>query len=252
MTRIEGKMLRDIMTSDLWTDAPECAASVTNAQQTLHAAAVQIDTDAAIERCRTTPPQGRTPFYMHLFHGRPSPDTSLEDWGTDGPVLRIEGAHMTYGDIRVGILEHDEWFELETVDGLIYYDGAYYGDVSFLTLGTDPDLTNRAVLFEVNKATLPSSVPSQVSVDPPAAPLDVMDTFDSSWAEDEDDMPASNEELDGMVREMADVMEAFLVRCKEMLPKGEVELLQYWLMKGRVLTDTAPEGYTLPEFEPNV
>ncbi len=37
-------------------------------------------------------------MYLMLFHGRPTPDTELDDWGYDGPIIGpLEHFHTTYG-----------------------------------------------------------------------------------------------------------------------------------------------------------
>jgi len=83
-------------------------------------------------------PQGS--IYVRLFHGRKDPEEDLDGWGADGPVLGpFEWYHSTYlHHIRVGCwppLEDIEW-EITAVDGLVYYDGMFYGDVSVVSADT--------------------------------------------------------------------------------------------------------------------
>lgn len=73
---------------------------------------------------------------IRLFHGRSSPDEALSDWGFDGPTLGpFTHVSMTYGCINVST--DDEVFDLTIVDGLVVYDGKFYGDVS-ITTGHEP------------------------------------------------------------------------------------------------------------------
>lgn len=38
-----------------------------------------------------------TPIYLRLFHGRPTPDMDLDDWGSVGPTIGpLKSVHMTY------------------------------------------------------------------------------------------------------------------------------------------------------------
>lgn len=69
---------------------------------------------------------------IRLFHGRSSPDEVLNDWGSDGPTLGpFTHVSMTYGCINVSTDE--DVFDLMLVDGLVVYDGKFYGDVSITT-----------------------------------------------------------------------------------------------------------------------
>lgn len=95
---------------------------------------------------------------FHLFHGRTSPDERLEDWGSDGPGFLVRRVHVTYCcDIKLDFGD-DMDGELLFVDGLVYYDGRFYGDwvvepVSEL-IG-DAWLVSRLTTFEARKAEVP-------------------------------------------------------------------------------------------------
>ncbi len=67
--------------------------------------------------------------YLRLFHGRVTPDEQLNDWGTDGPVFGpYDYVSTTYGcEIRMGNNVENPC-ELSIIDGLVFYDGIYYGD----------------------------------------------------------------------------------------------------------------------------
>ena len=67
---------------------------------------------------------------LRLFHGRRRPEEDLTDWGDDGPILGpLESVHLTYGGITLA-LPDDELVELTMIDGLIHYDGMFYGDMA--------------------------------------------------------------------------------------------------------------------------
>jgi hypothetical protein len=103
--------------------------------------------------------------YLHLFHGRKTPDENLDDWGSDGPVIGpLRYVHITYmATVRLGIqrklvekffpAEHQKMVEfvaktpsgftscytdpeaiedifLPFAEDLIEHDGVYYGDFS--------------------------------------------------------------------------------------------------------------------------
>jgi hypothetical protein len=94
--------------------------------------------------------------YLELFHGRTDPREQLNDWGTEGPVIGpLEYVHTTYAtDVKFGFLDKsksDGW--LTIVEGLMYYDGIYYGDWSTFT-AVPAELT-RLVEFDQSKAALP-------------------------------------------------------------------------------------------------
>jgi hypothetical protein len=74
-------------------------------------------------------------IYIRLFHGRKCPGDELNDWGREGPILGpFEWAHMTYAsDIKLGVPNSDDFNCLEIIDDLIWYDGVWYGDASFMT-----------------------------------------------------------------------------------------------------------------------
>jgi hypothetical protein len=66
--------------------------------------------------------------YLYLFHGRRDVETQMDDWGESGPFLGpFDFVHCTYG---VDLKTDQENGELQIVDGLVYYDGWFYGDWS--------------------------------------------------------------------------------------------------------------------------
>jgi hypothetical protein len=75
-------------------------------------------------------------MYLHLFHGRKSPDEQLDDWGADGPYFGpLSCVHITYlSGINIVIGKQSTGpmlgalDPLHFVEDLLYYDGMYYGD----------------------------------------------------------------------------------------------------------------------------
>jgi hypothetical protein len=80
------------------------------------------------------------PVYLHLFHGRPTPETELDGWGFNGPTIGpLDYVHVTYmSDVKYGFQDgHDakkfglkQEGSLKFVGDLVEHDGAYYGDFS--------------------------------------------------------------------------------------------------------------------------
>ena len=72
--------------------------------------------------------------YLHLTHGRMSPDEQLSDWGRDGPCLGpFRWVHLTYCTDLHAEDEAGQFRQFEIVADLIYYDGLYFGDCTFLS-----------------------------------------------------------------------------------------------------------------------
>jgi len=70
-------------------------------------------------------------IYLHFFHGRKNPQQEMQDRGEPGPIFGpYEYAHTTYAsDIKLGPTEKDS-HDLTIKNGLVYYDGMFYGDWS--------------------------------------------------------------------------------------------------------------------------
>ena len=83
---------------------------------------------------------------IHLFHGRKSPSKDMDDHGTEGPWLGpFDYVHFTYmSDIKIANNNHGESFDdrLRIHEGLIYYDGVFYGDfsVNSTMYGHEPEI----------------------------------------------------------------------------------------------------------------
>ena len=79
---------------------------------------------------------------LHLYHGRKTKDEEMDDWGSDGPVLEVEGVTVTYEyDIRIMFTGQGdyEFISQYCTDQLFYYDGIYYGDWSVQPLDKDSE-----------------------------------------------------------------------------------------------------------------
>lgn len=75
-------------------------------------------------------------LYLSLFHGRADPKQDMEDWGEDGPIFGpLANVHITYltsisltfADDSTGPM-HNADDPLHFVEGLLCYEGMYYGD----------------------------------------------------------------------------------------------------------------------------
>ncbi len=73
--------------------------------------------------------------YIKLFHGRKSPDTSLGDWGFEGPIIGPVGVSWTYGNVKIHSPDWEEFEFLPTDNDLIAYEGSFYGDFELLIDG---------------------------------------------------------------------------------------------------------------------
>lgn len=98
-------------------------------------------------------------LYLQLFHGRECPAEQLEDWGKQGPVFGpLSYVHTTYGEhIKLGKPDwpHDNLGDLYVHDGLVYYDGMWYGDWSVFGEDTlNAELRKRHVPYSASKASI--------------------------------------------------------------------------------------------------
>jgi len=98
-------------------------------------------------------------IYLELFHGRRDPDQEMDDWGKAGPVLGpFPFVHTTYAsDIKLGDANGTPC-ELNILDGLVYYDGMWYGDWSAFSMSTfrrEQALQQRHQRFDPQKASMP-------------------------------------------------------------------------------------------------
>jgi hypothetical protein len=98
---------------------------------------------------------------LELFHGREMPDTPMQNWGAQGPVFLVSWVHVTYcWDIRIGLDVPEGEGMLETVNDLVYYDGAYYGDWAIhdrAELERAEGLAARLETYDATKAFVPEA-----------------------------------------------------------------------------------------------
>lgn len=83
-------------------------------------------------------------LWLHLFHGRDAIDQEMDDWGFNGPTIGpLKYVHTTYGNhIKLGFVDEADIkkFDLDKImpdlnvnEGLVVYQGRYYGDWSVST-----------------------------------------------------------------------------------------------------------------------
>jgi hypothetical protein len=94
--------------------------------------------------------------YLYLFHGRRDPAEQMDDWGEMGPTLgpfqfvnSVAGSELSLGY---------DGEELKIVDGLVYYDGMWFGDWSVFSAHTfenSLEMKQRHEVFDQEKAKLP-------------------------------------------------------------------------------------------------
>ena len=92
---------------------------------------------------------------LELYHGRPSPDIDMDDWGTEGPLLYVDFVSVTYSNsIRIQFTGQDdpEFLEDHVVDDCFFYDGVLYGDWSVQPLGSPREMNRSPELFDREKS----------------------------------------------------------------------------------------------------
>ena len=94
---------------------------------------------------------------MELYHGRTDPEQDMQDWGSQGPVLFVDGVTVTYGgSIRIMFTGQDDYEFLEEylLEDMFFYDGVYYGDFAFQPVDSGRQNVGgqQAGLFDPNKA----------------------------------------------------------------------------------------------------
>lgn len=67
-------------------------------------------------------------FYIRLFHGRGTPEETLDNWGFEGPLIGPVGISWTYGSIKVHDPGWDDFCFLPVHEDLVRYQGKFYGD----------------------------------------------------------------------------------------------------------------------------
>jgi len=75
------------------------------------------------------------PVYINLYHGRPSTEMDMDDWGPNSvwfecDFLTVDYNPLTNGIRLLNVLGGDQEDWLSYLDDLIYYDGLFYGAFS--------------------------------------------------------------------------------------------------------------------------
>lgn len=115
------------------------------------------DTEDRRDANRETAKPAVPGLYLHLFHGRNSPEQDMEDWGFDGPFIGpLQLVRSTYNnELELtfdNVEDHDRFFlreviarssldcfysqvgNLKIISDVVEYEGKYYGDwdISYL------------------------------------------------------------------------------------------------------------------------
>lgn len=68
-------------------------------------------------------------LYLHLYHGRTSPDQELNDWGEDGPYVGpISFVTWTYGYLKLQTDIDTHFLHEKQEDDMVHHNGKWYGD----------------------------------------------------------------------------------------------------------------------------
>lgn len=70
---------------------------------------------------------------IHFYHGRETVETELDDWGSDGPIVKV--SRVTLGRKGINLVVEDKIEHLGYVGDLLYYQGVYYGDIAISEAG---------------------------------------------------------------------------------------------------------------------
>lgn len=66
--------------------------------------------------------------YLHLYHGRNTPEEDLDDWGFDGGFTLCHCVGFTYENLWLILPGEEERTELAVVNGCVEWKGKWYGD----------------------------------------------------------------------------------------------------------------------------
>lgn len=94
-------------------------------------------------------------LYLKLFHGRRLPQEDVPDEGVTGPVF---GPYPSYGviyDCEI-VFGESKQYSLNIHDGLVYYDGVYYGDHAVCPGPLSDEDRARWTPFSQSRAMVPS------------------------------------------------------------------------------------------------
>ena len=72
-------------------------------------------------------------IYISLYHGRKSPDETMDDWGFNGPVFGpFDTMHWTYRD-EIKFDFRGKEIVLVLCEDLVHYDLKFYGDFTVIS-----------------------------------------------------------------------------------------------------------------------
>jgi hypothetical protein len=114
-------------------------------------------------------------LYLGFLHGRTTPGESLEDWGSDGPVLGPFTRLIIEDFNKLTLIDEDgKEHSLQVTDSLICVDEIYYGDITVFNKQGEK-LPQRTIMgFPIVKYPYDGSeVPGLV----PALYIDAQNTF---------------------------------------------------------------------------
>ena len=75
----------------------------------------------------------KTNLYVSFFHGRVKPDTEMDGWGFQGPVVGPVAVSWTYTCVKLHDTSWDDLYHLPIVDGCIKIGKSLYGDFEVWT-----------------------------------------------------------------------------------------------------------------------
>ncbi len=94
-------------------------------------------------------------FYITLLHGRKTPSEEMNENGLQGPTFGpYQEIYSIYNRELMFLDHYSQSNRFHVVDGLIYYDGIYYGDWVVLC---KPKKNQSITIFNESKAICPKS-----------------------------------------------------------------------------------------------
>lgn len=94
-------------------------------------------------------------FYVTLLHGRKTPTEQTNEKGLQGPTFGpYQEIHSTYNRELIFLCPCSPSNRFSVVEGLIYYDGIYYGDWAVLC---KPKKNHPITIFNESKAIHPKT-----------------------------------------------------------------------------------------------
>jgi hypothetical protein len=96
---------------------------------------------------------GKKYFYITLLHGRKTPTEEMDEKGSQGPAFGpYSELYSIYSHSLLFLRQDGQSDEFTAIDGLLYYDGVYYGDWVVLC---ELKQGQSIAVFDKNKAIRP-------------------------------------------------------------------------------------------------